>query len=79
MMGNCAVCGDEVGDHPWESDLCPCCEIIRLRNCLRFISETCFQDPETAQFAERAIDGSSAVGEWDGDEQWDWSRAQYRP
>lgn len=37
-------------------------EIERLRAALVHIAETCVQDPDTAQFAARVLDGSAVVG-----------------
>jgi len=37
-------------------------EIKRLRRALTHIAETCVQDPDTAQFAARVLDGSADVG-----------------
>lgn len=38
-------------------------EIERLRRALTHIADTCVQDPDTAQFAARVLDGSADVGE----------------
>lgn len=37
-------------------------EIARLRRALTHIADTCVQDPDTAQFAARVLDGSADVG-----------------
>ena len=37
-------------------------EIERLRRALTHIADTCVQDPDTAQFAARVLDGSADVG-----------------
>lgn len=37
-------------------------EIKRLRRALTHIADTCVQDPDTAQFAARVLDGSADVG-----------------
>lgn len=36
-------------------------EIERLRRALVHIADTCVQDPDTAQFAARVLDGSANV------------------
>lgn len=38
-------------------------EIERYRRALAHIADTCIQDPDTAQFAARVLDGSADVKE----------------
>lgn len=68
---NCATCKALV----WETDVptkttgnCWRCEVRRLQGALRFIAQTCIEDPDTAQFASRVIDGSA---EYPKDDCWE--------
>lgn len=58
---NCATCKALI----WEDDVpikksgnCWRCEVKRLYNALKFIARTCTEDPGTAKFALRVIEGS---------------------
>lgn len=58
---------DDGEDPPTEANAEECVEyaadeIKRLRRALALIADTCVQDPDTAQFAARVLDGSADVG-----------------
>jgi len=61
--GKCATCGSLVGSSNITQSTGNCypCEIDRLQAALRHIAETCINDPDTAQFACRVLDGSATI------------------